>query len=70
MTRKNIIENVAQQWVDGFNKRYKTKATTVDTLFNFGPIGLFTIRELTAVFYDSIIKQQKHTHPISVANKK
>jgi hypothetical protein len=45
-----IIEEVAQELVDGINKT-QNKNTDINTLFTFGGFGLRTLKELVSIFF-------------------
>jgi hypothetical protein len=51
-----IIEELAQEFVDGNNETTGQKGT-VDTLFNFGSMGARTPREIIGVFFNSFKKK-------------
>jgi hypothetical protein len=46
------IEEIAQEFVDGNNETTGQK-NTIDTLFNFGSMGLRTPKELIGIFYNT-----------------
>jgi hypothetical protein len=51
-----VVEELAQEFVDGNNETNDEKST-VDTLFNFGSMGVRTPREIITVFFNSFKKK-------------
>lgn len=61
MTKKQIIKSVAQDFVDGknANRPKNEQPATVETLFNFGQMGLCTPLQIAEAFYNSITHYQR-----------
>ncbi len=67
MKKKKIIDVIAQELVDGINKKKKEsglyyKISTIETLFDCGVLGLLTPVQLVRTFYNTIVEKQKQKH--------
>lgn len=51
------IEKVAQKFVDGVNEAEGRK-DNIDTLFNFGSMGLRTPREIATIFFNAFKEEE------------
>jgi hypothetical protein len=54
-TKSQIVQKVAQEFVDGMNEKRKSGTpVTIDTLCNFGSMGLNSPRQIVEAFYNSV----------------
>jgi hypothetical protein len=53
LTKKGIVERVAQELVDGMKEKKELESVTIDTLCNFGSMGIYSPRQVVEAFYNS-----------------
>jgi hypothetical protein len=62
--KNKVTEKVAQELIDTFNAgkatAEKDKIKDIETLCNFGILGLLTPREISEVFYNSFRKKEEN----------
>lgn len=55
--KDKIIEAISWEYMTAYNKSHNTNYD-IDTLMNFGSLGLHSIRDITIMFYNEIEKQK------------
>lgn len=51
--KDKIIETISWEYMNAYNRSHD-KNYDIDTLMNFGNLGLHSIRDITAMFYSEI----------------